>query len=191
MIRKSRINIELKTLLTIFKLVIYLFLYNHWTACYWHLSVCKNGPVEHQLQEDGTFMSSDGALLLDADGKPVTGIETRFMSGYQPKVAETDWNRMQPADGILGWSSFNNRWDSRTTQWIAPIDFVNPSDQLLFTGLSLFERYCQMFYYAEISLGISELGPKNTIEYMFSVSQMILSAIVFSTIFSQIGTIYE
>jgi hypothetical protein len=47
-----------------------------------------------------------------------------------------------------------------------------------------------MLYYAMISLALGELGPKNIVEYQFSVLAMIVSALVFTVIFSQIANLY-
>lgn len=41
-----------------------------------------------------------------------------------------------------------------------------------------------------ISLALGELGPKNIVEYQFSVLAMIVSALVFTVIFSQIANLY-
>lgn len=76
------------------------------------------------------------------------------------KMAEKDWNRLGPEDG-MHWESYNNRWDSRTTRWTSPIDWVDyQAAQLHFSYTTLF-RYLTMLYYSLINLGLGEMGPSN------------------------------
>ena len=68
---------------------------------------------------------------------------------------------------------------------------MNPSEQNLFTEqISVSMRYAEMYYYALIELGLSELGPKNPIEYAFVIFSMVVSSILFKSVFGEITNFY-
>ena len=65
MIHRNKSQRSVKTMLTIAKLVFYLLMYNHWMACIWNLATMRNGPPIYGVQDDGTFVSNEGELLLN------------------------------------------------------------------------------------------------------------------------------
>lgn len=96
------------------------------------------------------------------------------------------------SDDALGWQAFNLRWESRLSNWNTPTDYSDASNQILYTEqVSMLYRYSIMLYYALVNLGLGEMGPVNFEEYIFCVISMIISAFVFSIIFSQILSVYS
>lgn len=99
---------------------------------------------------------------------------------------------MTPDDGIIGWKTYNERWDSQSTQWNAPADFVSPSESVLHLQTTKMGfRYSFFLYYALINVGIGEICPVNHIDFVFLAVDMIFSAIFFSILFSEIVSLYS
>ena len=114
-----------------------------------------------------------------------------FVYGHAHYYREDDWHRLSSGDGVLGWQVYNERWDARDKKWNMPIDFVNPADQGLFTNKwSVWQKYCNLFYYAQINLGNGEMGPVNIEEFAFLVVTMIISTLVFTNVFGEIVGIF-
>lgn len=98
---------------------------------------------------------------------------------------------MEPNE-VLGWENFNERWDTRSSQWYAPLDWdcfycskMHTSEQ------SQFFRYLIMLYYSIMNLSGGEQGPRNKIEYLFCYMSLIMSAIVYTNLFGQILNQYQ
>ena len=155
MIHRSSLPIEMKSVLIIGKLVLYLFLYNHWSACLWNITISYK-----ENEEAASDRENDPEMLMTSNDS-------------------------------LGWSQFNDRWNSRSSLWVSPTDFVNPADSILLQNPKMGMRYLTMLYYSIIGLGIGELGPKNIIEFVYCVGFMIISAFTFNHVFGQISGLFN
>jgi hypothetical protein len=97
---------------------------------------------------------------------------------------------MSNESGVIGWQQFNEKWDSRTTQWNSPIDwFAYTEQQLHSTNYSILYRYLTMLYYSLINLGLGEIGPINKYEMIFCIVSLVISALMFTNIFSSIASL--
>ena len=192
MINKSRQPIQIKGILKIGKLVFFLFLYLHWLACFWNLAVIVNGPDLFMVNESGNFYDIWGEPLADFNQTSKKFENLSFVYGQPHFHREDNWHRLTSDDAILGWQRYNERWDARSKQWNMPIDFVNPADQGFHTEKwSVWQKYCNLFYYAQINLGLGEIGPVNIQESAFLAMTMIISALVFTNVFGEIVGIFQ
>lgn len=113
------------------------------------------------------------------------------MVGRTLTFRDQDWNRLEADDGVLGWKVFNERWDSKSSQWYSPVEFGNYLESMFYTKeYSTLFRYVTMLYYSLINLGLGEIAPVNFLECLFLTLAMVLSALVFTNIFSEIAMIY-
>lgn len=148
-IKKSDQPISVKGILKVFSLVFYLFLYLHWLDCWWCLWVSKSSAITYIVQKNGSYESQFGEVLTGQDGSPVPYQGKDFIVAQIQTFASTDWRRYTAEDGVLGWQKYNERWDSRSSEWVAPVNFVNPADSRLHTEeYSMQFRYLTYFYYA-------------------------------------------
>ena len=128
MIKRSRYRIEVKGILNIGKLLFYLIVYLHWLGCFWFMVVEIHAPEIFIIQQDGTYRNSL-ENTFEVEGKPLLyqDWELNQVFGESKFFRSEDWKRPGPTD-VLGWKSYNERWDSRNTQWCLPLNFVNPAD---------------------------------------------------------------
>jgi hypothetical protein len=74
-----------------------------------------------------------------------------------------------PSDA-LGWKQYNERWDSRTAEWITPLDWSDYANNQFYTSAySRIYRYMTLLYYSMINLGLGNLGPVNSYDILFCV----------------------
>lgn len=52
-------------------------------------------------------------------------------------------------------------------------------------------RYMTLLYYSLINLGLGEILPRNEYEYLFCICSMIISALVFTNVFSSISSMTQ
>lgn len=123
MIKKSKQPISVKGLMKTLNLILLLFLYLHWLACLWNLTIMQSSPIVYIVQRDDSYENQNGEKLVDEQGNQIGYFGLDFLVMRVPFYSETDWDRITEEDGVLGWKSYNLRWDQRPTQWNSPIDF--------------------------------------------------------------------
>jgi hypothetical protein len=91
---------------------------------------------------------------------------------------------------VLGAYVYNRRWDRRSTQWNAPIDWLDFRGAELHSGkITQTKRYLILLYYSLINLGLQELAPVNPNEYFFCMVSLVMSALLYTNIFSSIASL--
>lgn len=191
MISQSNMNDELKALLNIIKLFLYLLLYIHILACGMWVSV-ESGQGKRFYREFSTnqYLSYDKIVLRYDDGTDVPVDDNIYMKfGKQPTFSRDGWNR--PIEGdMVGYQDYINRWDSRAKIWYMPTDFVNYPDQELGRDSEKYRvlfRYLSLLYYGILNIGSNEFGPVNSMEYLFCTITLILSAMLNAILFGDVS----
>jgi hypothetical protein len=85
-------------------------------------------------------------------------------------------------------------WKDVTSFWYAPLDWVNFTDQELFTAeMSLVKRFLLNLYYGILILGCNEIGPTSELEMLgcgfFLIISSFMNAVVFGDIASQVSNL--
>jgi hypothetical protein len=138
------------------------------------------------MQEDGSYKDSDGNHFQDKNDKTITD----FKYGPQKLMgSKDDWYRKTEEDGE-GWEQFNKRWEARSTEWYSPTKWLSfEKNEIFMKETRKVHKYQILFYYALINLGLGDIGPSNNVEYLFNVSSMFISALLFNILFGELGSL--
>ena len=146
MIKRANTDTDKKALLNLIKLVFYLFFYLHLLACYKWIMLKDNGPTLYHLHGNN-YENEFEEPMLDENGQPVERNEDYYwIFGDSPTFDEYEWDRepLDPSD-----TTFSERWSSRVSSWVAPLDWLNFEEAQLFKKeTSITKRYLLMFYYS-------------------------------------------
>lgn len=196
LIAKSNTSKEIKALMNLGKIFFYLVMYLHNVACLWHLVLIYNAPDIYFKQPNNTYLNAYEELYKDFDGNTVYSNTTfkhtngtiitiddehqydSFFGDLKTFDQQT-WTRAtnSPNDTHgLAWKKFNDGWAGRSSQWFSTIEWVNIGDSELFQPQkSKSFRYSTMLYYSLMILGVGEMGPVNTEEYLFLIFALLFS----------------
>lgn len=203
MIARANIDEVSKAVLNLSKLVFYLVFYLHLVGCYlWIVAGWHAGMEYYKTEVDGKccYQHKGGEILkLAQESGPALWVEcdfedTKWTDG--PTFGDESWKRLSTTDPALSPdeqaanAEFNERWDSRKTEWWFPHNWANYVDQRTFSNeYSLAYKYLTMLYLGVLDLGSNEFGPVNVKEMAYLVLTLLSSALLNALIFGDVATL--
>ena len=129
-----------------------------------------------------------GEILKDDFGNNIPIDESKPLIFGEPHLfSEDNWKRFTIEDRP-DYVEANARWESRSKEWIPLTYWFDYSDNKIYTDeQSILQKYFFFLYNGILLIGTNEFGPVNKVELMFMNLFLIISALAYSLIFSDVS----